>query len=151
MVLTMKIWHIYIYIYIYKYHICVTVAWTEFPWLKYYCILLSRCEPFDTYPRTYDLLHAAGLLSIEKKRYAQIFSLFFQLDDFHIPVGQCFWLFICLLFCSKEKTDQEVQLHVGFTNCCVWLRISVVLDYKQQLDTTKDLIWRSYIIARKIM
>ncbi|KAF2537028.1 hypothetical protein F2Q68_00023240 [Brassica cretica] len=28
----------------------------------------SWCEPFDTYPRTYDLLHAAGLFSIERKR-----------------------------------------------------------------------------------
>jgi len=26
------------------------------------------CEPFDTYPRTYDLLHANGLFSVEKKR-----------------------------------------------------------------------------------
>lgn len=29
-----------------------------------------RCEPFDTYPRTYDLLHAAGLFSVERKRYS---------------------------------------------------------------------------------
>lgn len=28
-----------------------------------------RCEPFDTYPRTYDLLHAANLFSVERKRY----------------------------------------------------------------------------------
>ncbi|GMP46754.1 hypothetical protein CsSME_00014798 [Camellia sinensis var. sinensis] len=26
------------------------------------------CEPFDTYPRTYDLLNAAGLFSLEEKR-----------------------------------------------------------------------------------
>ncbi|XP_057979926.1 probable methyltransferase PMT11 isoform X2 [Malania oleifera] len=26
------------------------------------------CEPFDTYPRTYDLLHASGLFSIEQRR-----------------------------------------------------------------------------------
>lgn len=32
------------------------------------CTLFIRCEPFDTYPRTYDLLHAAGLFSIERKR-----------------------------------------------------------------------------------
>lgn len=31
--------------------------------------LFYRCEPFDTYPRTYDLLHAAGLFSVEQKRY----------------------------------------------------------------------------------
>lgn len=27
-----------------------------------------RCEPFDTYPRTYDLLHAVGLFTVEDKR-----------------------------------------------------------------------------------
>lgn len=31
--------------------------------------IFPRCEPFDTYPRTYDLLHAAGLFSVEQKRY----------------------------------------------------------------------------------
>ncbi|RRT77175.1 hypothetical protein BHE74_00017968 [Ensete ventricosum] len=29
---------------------------------------LGGCEPFDTYPRTYDLLHASGLFSREQKR-----------------------------------------------------------------------------------
>ncbi|KAJ4823828.1 hypothetical protein Tsubulata_035534 [Turnera subulata] len=31
-------------------------------------VMHDWCEPFDTYPRTYDLLHAAGLFSAEKKR-----------------------------------------------------------------------------------
>lgn len=31
-------------------------------------LLHFRCEPFDTYPRTYDLLHAVGLLTQEDKR-----------------------------------------------------------------------------------
>lgn len=39
--------------------------------------MFLRCEPFDTYPRTYDLLHAAGLFSIEQKRYK-----FFPFDSF---------------------------------------------------------------------
>jgi hypothetical protein len=30
---------------------------------------MGRCEPFDTYPRTYDLLHASGLFSKEQNRY----------------------------------------------------------------------------------
>lgn len=39
--------------------------------------LCYRCESFDTYPRTYDLLHAANLLSVERKRYPYfIFRLF---------------------------------------------------------------------------
>ncbi|MCI13551.1 putative methyltransferase PMT11-like, partial [Trifolium medium] len=32
-------------------------------------VMHDWCEPFDTYPRTYDFLHAANLLSVEKKRY----------------------------------------------------------------------------------
>eukprot|EP00262_Sarcandra_glabra_P016952 TRINITY_DN5657_c0_g3_i2.p1 TRINITY_DN5657_c0_g3~~TRINITY_DN5657_c0_g3_i2.p1 ORF type:complete len:138 (+),score=18.37 TRINITY_DN5657_c0_g3_i2:57-416(+) len=31
-------------------------------------VIHDWCEPFDTYPRTYDLLHAAGLFSVEQKR-----------------------------------------------------------------------------------
>ncbi|KAL1309133.1 hypothetical protein AAHE18_17G156300 [Arachis hypogaea] len=31
-------------------------------------VMHDWCEPFDTYPRTYDLLHASGLFSIEKNR-----------------------------------------------------------------------------------
>jgi hypothetical protein len=31
---------------------------------------MDRCEPFDTYPRTYDLLHAFGLFSKEQIRYS---------------------------------------------------------------------------------
>lgn len=38
--------------------------------------IFLRCEPFDTYPRTYDLLHAAGLFSVEQKRYK--FALLFE-------------------------------------------------------------------------
>lgn len=34
------------------------------------CWDFDRCEPFDTYPRTYDLLHAVGLFSAEESRYA---------------------------------------------------------------------------------
>ncbi|XP_059666309.1 probable methyltransferase PMT11 isoform X2 [Cornus florida] len=32
-------------------------------------VMHDWCEPLDTYPRTYDLLHAAGLFSIERKSY----------------------------------------------------------------------------------
>ncbi|KEH28263.1 methyltransferase PMT16, putative [Medicago truncatula] len=33
-------------------------------------VMHDWCESFDTYPRTYDLLHASYLLSVEKKRYS---------------------------------------------------------------------------------
>ncbi|XVF39239.1 hypothetical protein PTKIN_Ptkin01aG0019600 [Pterospermum kingtungense] len=44
-------------------------------------VIHDWCEPFDTYPRTYDLLHAAGLFSVEKKRY---FSSFFLLVPWYL-------------------------------------------------------------------
>ncbi|XP_051116595.1 probable methyltransferase PMT11 isoform X2 [Andrographis paniculata] len=31
-------------------------------------VMHDWCEPFDTYPRTYDLIHAAGLFSVEQKK-----------------------------------------------------------------------------------
>ncbi|XP_076945274.1 putative methyltransferase PMT12 [Bidens hawaiensis] len=41
-------------------------------WLARTIDLMHLCEPFDTHPRTYDLLHAAaaGLLSVEQTRKA---------------------------------------------------------------------------------
>lgn len=38
-----------------------------------------RCEPFYTYPRTYDLINAAGLFSVEQKRYISRFIPFLVL------------------------------------------------------------------------
>ncbi|KAH1153022.1 hypothetical protein GLYMA_18G034800v4 [Glycine max] len=42
-------------------------------------VMHDWCEAFDTYPRTYDLLHAANLLSVEKKRY-----YFLHLSAFYV-------------------------------------------------------------------
>lgn len=59
-------------------------------------ILFPRCEPFDTYPRTYDLLHAAGLFSVEQKRYEATFvSLVeskYKCENF-------------ILFCGRHKCN----------------------------------------------
>ncbi|KAJ3685633.1 hypothetical protein LUZ61_014797 [Rhynchospora tenuis] len=44
------------------------------------------CEPFDTYPRTYDLLHASGLLSKEQKR-CNISSILLEMDRILRPGG----------------------------------------------------------------
>lgn len=43
------------------------------------CFVHCRCEAFSTYPRTYDLLHAAGLFSAEGHRY---FKLRFRFHEF---------------------------------------------------------------------
>ncbi|KAJ7959185.1 S-adenosyl-L-methionine-dependent methyltransferases superfamily protein [Quillaja saponaria] len=37
-------------------------------------VMHDWCEPFDTYPRTYDLLHAAGLFSVEENRLDKFFT-----------------------------------------------------------------------------
>lgn len=44
------------------------------------------CEPFDTYPRTYDLLHAAGLFSRERKR-CNISTIMLEMDRILRPGG----------------------------------------------------------------
>ncbi|RVX15797.1 putative methyltransferase PMT10 [Vitis vinifera] len=48
-----------------------------------------RCEPFDTYPRTYDLLHAAGLFSIEQKR-CNISNIMLEMDRMLRPGGRVY-------------------------------------------------------------
>ncbi|XP_014504908.1 probable methyltransferase PMT10 isoform X1 [Vigna radiata var. radiata] len=49
------------------------------------------CEPFDTYPRTYDLLHAAGLFSVEKKRNkCNISSIMLEMDRMLRPGGRVY-------------------------------------------------------------
>ncbi|XP_078179278.1 putative methyltransferase PMT11 [Carex rostrata] len=47
------------------------------------------CEPFDTYPRTYDLLHASGLFSAEQKR-CNITSILLEMDRILRPGGKAY-------------------------------------------------------------
>ncbi|XP_043698880.1 probable methyltransferase PMT11 isoform X2 [Telopea speciosissima] len=47
------------------------------------------CEPFNTYPRTYDFLHAAGLFSIEKKR-CNISIIMLEMDRILRPGGHVY-------------------------------------------------------------
>ncbi|PRQ21382.1 putative S-adenosyl-L-methionine-dependent methyltransferase [Rosa chinensis] len=52
-----------------------------------------RCEPFPTYPRTYDMVHAQGLLSVEtdQQRRCTILDLFTEIDRLLRPEG---WVII---------------------------------------------------------
>lgn len=51
-------------------------------------VMHDWCEPFDTYPRTYDLLHAAGLFSVEKKRKkCNISTIMLEMDRMLRPGG----------------------------------------------------------------
>ncbi|XP_031503482.1 probable methyltransferase PMT11 [Nymphaea colorata] len=47
------------------------------------------CEPFDTYPRTYDLIHAAGVFSAENKRCEKIVILI-EMDRILRPGGRAY-------------------------------------------------------------
>lgn len=40
----------------------------------------TRCEPFPTYPRTYDLLHGNGLLSHLDSQGCSIVEVLFEMD-----------------------------------------------------------------------
>ncbi|XP_059456119.1 probable methyltransferase PMT11 isoform X1 [Corylus avellana] len=52
-------------------------------------VMHDWCEPFDTYPRTYDFLHAAGLFSIEKKR-CNLSSIMLEMDRILRPGGRVY-------------------------------------------------------------
>lgn len=52
-------------------------------------VMHDWCEPFDTYPRTYDLLRAAGLFSIEQKR-CNISSIMLEMDRILRPGGRAY-------------------------------------------------------------
>ncbi|CAA0840474.1 Probable pectin methyltransferase QUA2 [Striga hermonthica] len=56
-------------------------------------VLHDWCEPFPTYPRTYDLVHAEGLLSLEfdEKPRCQLLDLFAEVDRILRPEG---WLIL---------------------------------------------------------
>ncbi|XP_059631733.1 probable methyltransferase PMT10 [Cornus florida] len=52
-------------------------------------VLHDWCEPFDTYPRTYDLLNAAGLFSVEQKR-CNISTIILEMDRILRPGGRAY-------------------------------------------------------------
>ncbi|KAK2968544.1 hypothetical protein RJ640_009389 [Escallonia rubra] len=52
-------------------------------------VMHDWCEPFDTYPRTYDFLHAAGLFSVEQKR-CNISSIMLEMDRILRPGGRVY-------------------------------------------------------------
>lgn len=52
-------------------------------------VMHDWCEPFDTYPRTYDLLHAAGLFTVEKKR-CDVSTIMLEMDRILRPGGRVY-------------------------------------------------------------
>ncbi|KAK9742422.1 hypothetical protein RND81_03G171700 [Saponaria officinalis] len=52
-------------------------------------VMHDWCEPFDTYPRTYDLLHASGLFAAEQKR-CNVSSIILEMDRMLRPGGHVY-------------------------------------------------------------
>lgn len=52
-------------------------------------VMHDWCESFDTYPRTYDLVHAAGLFSVERKR-CNISTIMLEMDRILRPGGRAY-------------------------------------------------------------
>ncbi|KAM3344969.1 putative methyltransferase PMT11 [Capsicum galapagoense] len=52
-------------------------------------VMHDWCEPFDAYPRTYDLLHANGLFSIEQKR-CNMSTIMLEMDRILRPGGHAY-------------------------------------------------------------
>ncbi|XP_056697095.1 probable methyltransferase PMT5 isoform X1 [Spinacia oleracea] len=50
-------------------------------------VLHNWCEPFPTYPRTYDMLHANGLLSLLSSEKCSMMDLFLEMDRILRPEG----------------------------------------------------------------
>lgn len=50
-------------------------------------VLHDWCEPFPTYPRTYDMLHASGLLSLLSSEKCVMMDLFLEMDRILRPEG----------------------------------------------------------------
>ncbi|XP_057494055.1 probable methyltransferase PMT5 [Actinidia eriantha] len=50
-------------------------------------VLHDWCEPFPTYPRTYDMLHAKGLVSHLTSRGCSVMNLFLEMDRILRPEG----------------------------------------------------------------
>ncbi|KAG9145305.1 hypothetical protein Leryth_008240 [Lithospermum erythrorhizon] len=52
-------------------------------------VMHDWCEPFDTYPRTYDLLHAANLFLVEQKR-CNMSTIMLEMDRILRPGGRVY-------------------------------------------------------------
>ncbi|XP_068667299.1 probable methyltransferase PMT11 [Aristolochia californica] len=72
-------------------------------------VLHDWCEPFDTYPRTYDLLHASGLFSVEQKR-CNITSILLEMDRILRPGGRAY---------IRDSKSVIEDIHV-ITNAMGW-------------------------------
>lgn len=74
-------------------------------------VMHDWCEPFDTYPRTYDLLHAANLLSIERKR-CNISSIMLEMDRILRPGGRVYIRDSLAIMDELQEIAKAIGWHV---------------------------------------
>ncbi|PIN07936.1 Phosphoethanolamine N-methyltransferase [Handroanthus impetiginosus] len=74
-------------------------------------VMHDWCEPFDTYPRTYDLIHAAGLLSIERKR-CNITTIMIEMDRMLRPGGRVYIRDTLAVMDELQEVGKAVGWHV---------------------------------------
>ncbi|XP_002524217.2 probable methyltransferase PMT11 [Ricinus communis] len=75
-------------------------------------VMHDWCEPFDTYPRTYDLLHANGLFSIEKKR-CSISTIMLEMDRILRPGGRAYIRDTLDVMDELQETAKAMGWHVA--------------------------------------
>nr|GFA35164.1 probable methyltransferase PMT11 [Tanacetum cinerariifolium] len=74
-------------------------------------VMHDWCEAFDTYPRTYDLLHAAGLFSVEQKR-CNISSIMLEMNRILGPGGRVYIRDSILVMDELQEIGKAIGWHV---------------------------------------
>ncbi|XP_042017551.1 probable methyltransferase PMT11 [Salvia splendens] len=75
-------------------------------------VMHDWCEPFDTYPRTYDLIHAAGLFSVERKR-CNISTIMLEMDRILRPGGHVYIRDTLNIMDELQETGKALGWHVS--------------------------------------
>nr|GMC59249.1 probable methyltransferase PMT11 [Ipomoea batatas] len=75
-------------------------------------VMHDWCEPFDTYPRTYDLLHANGLFSIERKR-CNVSTIMLEMDRVLRPGGKVYVRDVLRVMDELEEVGKAVGWEVS--------------------------------------
>ncbi|XP_009773760.1 putative methyltransferase PMT11 [Nicotiana tabacum] len=75
-------------------------------------VMHDWCEPFDTYPRTYDLLHAHGLFSIERKR-CNISTIMLEMDRLLRPGGRIYIRDSLAVMDELQEVGKAMGWHVS--------------------------------------
>ena len=80
----------FLVLYIVPANLVVYIFYSSVIYASFELIISSRCEAFPTYPRTYDMVHAEGLLSLEtdQQRRCTMLDLFSEIDRLLRPEVQ---------------------------------------------------------------